>query len=66
MRVTCFFFLSCKSSCTTCIYNTTEVFIKNTDCKKKNFLGLQYQEQKIHNNIIIIIPPFWGSRSFGQ
>ena len=29
MRVTCFFFfLSCKSSCATCIHNTTVVFIK--------------------------------------
>lgn len=52
MHVTCFFFFfSCKSSCATCIYNTTVVFIKNTDCKKKkkNFLGLQYQKLKIHN-----------------
>lgn len=33
MRVTCFFF--CKSSCASCIYNTTAVIIKNTDGKKK-------------------------------
>lgn len=38
MRVTRFF-LPCKSSCATCIYNTTVVIIKNTDGKKKKKLS---------------------------
>lgn len=49
MRVTCFFFYL-VSHLVPPVFIILQKFLLKIQIAKKNFLGLQYQEQKIHNN----------------